>query len=94
MDGENYKCFVGHVARCRKGKLGVVTNIYKVTGSDAHIWKGIGLDGRPWQSQYPEYVANSVDNYIEQCKIKELTPIATHNHHVPDSAFDDSKGNF
>jgi hypothetical protein len=50
---------VGCVAICHKKRVAVVT---KCTSSG--IWKGIGFDGKPWQSQDPAWMADNVAEVI------------------------------
>ena len=63
---------IGNVAQCRAGRLGVV---YKIVAKRGHkvreLYAGIGLDGKPWQSNSPHYIAESVNHYMQKVKQDE-----------------------
>lgn len=58
----------GKVAKCKHGKVGVITNYSTsyVYGKLTHTWIGISLKGRRWQSKDPEIIAENLDEYIER----------------------------
>ena len=60
---------IGNVAECRQQRLGVVTHIKQLRGSidddGLKMYKGIGFDGKPWQSQCPEFVAVNIDDCVD-----------------------------
>lgn len=53
----------GVVARCLKGKIGIVC--YRSINGYEKIWHGIKLDGTPWQSKKPAFVARSLSDYLQ-----------------------------
>ncbi len=70
----------GKVAKCKHGKIGVVTSItyyedgHQVLGWMSEktkdrldkIYHGVALDGSKWQSKDPTILANSVNEYISE----------------------------
>ena len=59
---------IGQVCVCRRGRTGVVTKIIhmvdKPTMRKVAIYKGIGFDGKPWQTEYPKILASNIEEYI------------------------------
>ena len=51
---------LGRWAVCSAGKLGRITG-WQYPG----VWIGVGLDGRPWQSTAPRFIApNEIESLI------------------------------
>lgn len=55
---------IGSVCECKCGKLGIVTSI-----CGSFLYKGIKLDGTPWESKDPIVVADDVAGFICNCKM-------------------------
>jgi hypothetical protein len=51
---------IGNVARCKHGRLGIITKRVK------HQYYGIGFDGSRWQSIEPKFVAETINDFIHQ----------------------------
>lgn len=69
----NIGCKVGCVAKCHKGRLGVIMKVYwhypSMHSKDKEkIYQGVGLDGKNWQSTQPIFIANNVNDYIASLK--------------------------
>lgn len=56
------KISVGSVCRCKRDKLAVITS---VDTFPVHKYNGICFDGSKWQSVSPEFVAKSIEEYID-----------------------------
>jgi len=61
---------VGNVCRCKQGRLGVVTELKWEPGPVVYgkstsrtLYKGIGFDGRKWQSVDPEVINDTLNDY-------------------------------
>lgn len=52
--------YFGCVCRCKHGRTGVVYTYDKKN----KVYKGVGLDGKPWQSKEPEFVINNLEDYM------------------------------
>ena len=61
---------VGNVAKCYRGRTGIITKVchnkYKKTKTETILYKGVGFDGKPWQSSNPTLLAETIEDYIEK----------------------------
>lgn len=61
---------VGSVCMCSNSRLGIVTKTYSPKGcmckscQSIPTVKGIGFDGKPWQSAKPVLIANNIEEYL------------------------------
>ena len=63
---------IGKICKCKQGKIGIVTGMFKNsgpnwTGKDRSVlYRGINIyNGCSWQSLNPEVIAGSMDEYLE-----------------------------
>jgi len=69
---KNSKIKVGSVCKCANDRLGIVTVTYKPIGcqcprcQSTPVVKGIGLNGLPWRSASPTFIAENVEEYMKQ----------------------------
>lgn len=63
---------LGNVCVCQHGIVGIVseikTSVSKLTKEFVTLYKGVTLDGKPWQSVKPRFIANSHEEYNENRK--------------------------
>ena len=71
--------YFGKVAKCKAGKVGVITsrgfvdkNGTRIMGSPVNeegasvVFYGASLDGSKWQSKDPDILADNIDQYITE----------------------------
>lgn len=56
---------IGSVCKCRHGYLGIITS----NPANNPLYKGVQLNGKPWQSKHPTLVAKTVADFIVDCKM-------------------------
>ncbi len=49
---------IGRFAVCTAGRIGRVTKIERTTDA-RRLYVGVGLDGSPWQSTQPRFIADA-----------------------------------
>ena len=71
---------IGSVCKCRNNVVGVVTKMPNLcTCADnslckTNVYKGINLEGNPWQSKSPTLLANNlVDYFNDRIKKREIS---------------------
>ena len=59
---------IGAVAKCRHGKVGVISSMEIERHGDKKsvLYRGVTLDGKAWQSCDPTILAPTVNKYIEE----------------------------
>jgi len=62
---------IGKVCACSKGIIGVVTEIH-ATKSGQHIYSGLAMSGKRWQSVNPVVIADSLAEYINDLVEKQI----------------------
>lgn len=60
---------IGKVAKCKHGKIGVITRVGIKSCSDYYY--GIAFDGTSWESKDPVILADNINEYIEHLSLVE-----------------------
>ena len=63
---------IGSVCKCRHGYLGIITDnpiANQRNPLNGPLYKGVQLNGKPWQSKHPTKVAETVADFIVDCKM-------------------------
>lgn len=58
---------VGNVCMCNAEKMGVVSHTQNVKAEDGSfyiLYKGVGFDGKPWQSKCPKVVSKTLSEHL------------------------------